>query len=65
VQSTDWDFIVKLDGDLSFDPDYFEKCFEHFQANLKVVHTCCRRWLFLTVLSAVMQKKVRRSTIGK
>jgi poly-beta-1,6-N-acetyl-D-glucosamine synthase len=26
----DWDFIVKLDGDLSFDPDYFEKCFEYF-----------------------------------
>ena len=26
----DWDFIVKLDGDLSFGPDYFEKCFEHF-----------------------------------
>ena len=27
---TDWDFIVKLDGDLSFAPDYFEKCFEYF-----------------------------------
>src|SRR5437879_115161 len=27
----DWDFIVKLDGDLSFTPDYFEKCFENFQ----------------------------------
>ena len=27
----DWDFIVKLDGDLTFEPDYFEKCFEHFQ----------------------------------
>ena len=26
----DWDFIVKLDGDLSFEPNYFEKCFEHF-----------------------------------
>jgi biofilm PGA synthesis N-glycosyltransferase PgaC len=26
----DWDFIVKLDGDLSFAPEYFEKCFEHF-----------------------------------
>lgn len=31
VQSTDWDFVVKLDGDLSFAPDYFEKCFEHFR----------------------------------
>ena len=27
----DWDFIVKLDGDLSFAPDYFEKCFEYFR----------------------------------
>jgi biofilm PGA synthesis N-glycosyltransferase PgaC len=26
----DWDFIVKLDGDLSFEPDYFEKCFGTF-----------------------------------
>jgi poly-beta-1,6-N-acetyl-D-glucosamine synthase len=25
-----WDFIVKLDGDLSFAPDYFERCFECF-----------------------------------
>jgi glycosyltransferase involved in cell wall biosynthesis len=28
----DWDFIVKLDGDLSFAPEYFEKCFEHFRS---------------------------------
>lgn len=27
----DWDFIVKLDGDLSFEADYFEKCFAHFE----------------------------------
>lgn len=26
----DWDFVVKLDGDLTFSSDYFEKCFEHF-----------------------------------
>ena len=26
----DWDFIVKLDGDLSFEPDYFEQCFQCF-----------------------------------
>jgi glycosyltransferase involved in cell wall biosynthesis len=25
-----WDFIVKLDGDLSFGPDYFEKCLARF-----------------------------------
>ena len=30
LQCDDWDFIVKLDGDLTFAPDYFEKCFEHF-----------------------------------
>jgi biofilm PGA synthesis N-glycosyltransferase PgaC len=27
---SDWDFIVKFDGDLNFDPDYFEKCFDEF-----------------------------------
>jgi glycosyltransferase involved in cell wall biosynthesis len=27
----DWDFIAKFDGDLSFDPDYFEKCFDYFE----------------------------------
>ena len=31
LQCDDWDFIVKLDGDLSFDPDYFEKCFGYFR----------------------------------
>ena len=31
LQCHDWDFIVKLDGDLSFAPDYFEKCFEYFR----------------------------------
>jgi len=25
-----WDFVVKLDGDLEFAPDYFEKCLCHF-----------------------------------
>jgi len=27
----DWQFIVKLDGDLTFAPDYFERCFENFR----------------------------------
>jgi biofilm PGA synthesis N-glycosyltransferase PgaC len=27
----DWDFIVKMDGDLSFEPAYFEKCLAIFQ----------------------------------
>ncbi|HUY12650.1 MAG TPA: glycosyltransferase family A protein [Terriglobia bacterium] len=31
LSCSDWDFIVKLDGDLSFEPDYFEKCFEYFE----------------------------------
>jgi biofilm PGA synthesis N-glycosyltransferase PgaC len=31
LQRHDWDFIVKLDGDLTFSPEYFEKCFEHFR----------------------------------
>jgi glycosyltransferase involved in cell wall biosynthesis len=31
VASFDWDFLVKLDGDLSLEPDYFERCFEEFQ----------------------------------
>lgn len=28
--AVEWDFIVKMDGDLSFDSDYFEKCFDRF-----------------------------------
>jgi glycosyltransferase involved in cell wall biosynthesis len=30
VQRRDWNFIVKLDGDLEFQPDYFEQCFRRF-----------------------------------
>src|SRR5664279_502232 len=33
LQSADWDFIVKLDGDLTFSRDYFQKCFQHFDEN--------------------------------
>jgi len=36
LRSHDWDFIVKLDGDLSFSPDYFQSCFEHFAAEPKL-----------------------------
>jgi len=32
LNDDDWDFIVKLDGDLSFSPDYFEQCFKIFDA---------------------------------
>jgi poly-beta-1,6-N-acetyl-D-glucosamine synthase len=31
LRCKDWEFIVKLDGDLSFAPDYFEQCFAHFR----------------------------------
>jgi glycosyltransferase involved in cell wall biosynthesis len=30
LRSMGWDYLVKLDGDLTFDTQYFEKCFEHF-----------------------------------
>jgi glycosyltransferase involved in cell wall biosynthesis len=36
LTTTDWDFIVKLDGDLSFQPDYFEKCFQEFENEKKL-----------------------------
>lgn len=31
LRTKEWDFVVKLDGDLSFSRDYFEKCFEYFR----------------------------------
>lgn len=33
METWGWDFLVKLDGDLAFAPDYFEKCFECFTKN--------------------------------
>lgn len=33
IKKVGWDFIVKLDGDLSFEADYFEKCLRHFREN--------------------------------
>jgi poly-beta-1,6-N-acetyl-D-glucosamine synthase len=36
LQAEDWDFIIKFDGDLSFDPDYFERCFRNFVDNPKL-----------------------------
>jgi biofilm PGA synthesis N-glycosyltransferase PgaC len=32
LNNENWDFIVKLDADLSFPPDYFEQCFKIFEA---------------------------------
>jgi glycosyltransferase involved in cell wall biosynthesis len=36
VQSESWDFLAKLDGDLSFGPEYFENCLAHFEADTKL-----------------------------
>ncbi len=30
IESPEWDFLVKLDADLSFSSDYFERCFAEF-----------------------------------
>ncbi len=32
----DWDFVVKFDGDLTFDDNYFEECFKEFEKNNKL-----------------------------
>jgi poly-beta-1,6-N-acetyl-D-glucosamine synthase len=36
AKQDDWEFIVKLDGDLTFSSDYFEKCLEHFESDPKL-----------------------------
>ena len=36
LASKDWEFIVKLDGDVGLEPEYFERCFERFQQDLKL-----------------------------
>jgi poly-beta-1,6-N-acetyl-D-glucosamine synthase len=36
LSTNDWDFIVKLDGDVSVEPDYFQKCLEKFHADPKL-----------------------------
>jgi glycosyltransferase involved in cell wall biosynthesis len=33
VRNVDWEFVVKLDADLSFAPDYFESLLRRFDAN--------------------------------
>ena len=33
LAETRWDFLVKLDGDLTFPSDYFEQCLKRFEAN--------------------------------
>jgi poly-beta-1,6-N-acetyl-D-glucosamine synthase len=36
VTSSDWDFLVKFDGDLIFEADYFERCLEEFDRDAKL-----------------------------
>lgn len=36
LQNQNWDFLVKLDGDVSFEPDYFERLFAEFRADPKL-----------------------------
>jgi poly-beta-1,6-N-acetyl-D-glucosamine synthase len=36
LASSSWEFIVKLDGDLTFAPDYFETCIARFRENDKL-----------------------------
>jgi biofilm PGA synthesis N-glycosyltransferase PgaC len=36
IQSDEWEFLVKLDADLDFSNDYFEKCFDHFRQNQRL-----------------------------
>lgn len=33
VDDIDWDFLVKLDGDLEFEEDYFERCLAEFASD--------------------------------
>ena len=36
LTSRDWQFIAKFDGDLTFESDYFERCFEEFARDPKL-----------------------------
>ena len=36
LASSDWDFMTKFDGDLTFEPDYFAKCFDEFYRDDKL-----------------------------
>jgi poly-beta-1,6-N-acetyl-D-glucosamine synthase len=36
LQRQDWEFLVNLDGDLTFAPDYFERCFEYFRSTARL-----------------------------
>lgn len=45
VAKDKWDYVVKFDGDLSFNSDYFEKCLREFEQDGKLGiagGTCCK-----------------------
>jgi glycosyltransferase involved in cell wall biosynthesis len=33
LKTKNWEFLINLDGDLTFSPQYFEKCFAYFRKN--------------------------------
>jgi poly-beta-1,6-N-acetyl-D-glucosamine synthase len=36
LDSKDWEFIVKLDGDVGLESDYFERCFQRFEEDKRL-----------------------------
>lgn len=36
VSARDWEFLVKMDGDVAFEPDYFQRCFSEFESDQKL-----------------------------
>jgi len=36
MQTPDWEYLVKLDGDVTLEPDYFEQCFRRFAEDPKL-----------------------------
>lgn len=36
LEGMTWDYLVKLDGDLSFESNYFGSCFDHFDQDAKL-----------------------------
>jgi poly-beta-1,6-N-acetyl-D-glucosamine synthase len=36
LKSNDWEFVVKFDGDVGLEPEYFEQCFEKFRRDPKL-----------------------------
>lgn len=63
VKTRDFDFIVKLDGDLSFEPGFFERAFSHLAKNPRlgitsgISHICSGGIL-------VEEKSARGHTLG-